>query len=73
MPPFEDARYTAMALTVRQINSTKPSTKIITLSDGLGLELRISPNGSRGWRLRYTRPNGLPLHSSIATASHFDI
>lgn len=47
-----------MALTIRQINATKPGTKIITLSDGMGLELRISTNGSRGWRLRYTRPNG---------------
>ncbi|PRY66305.1 integrase [Vreelandella songnenensis] len=47
-----------MALTIRQINTTKPSTKIISLSDGLGLELRIWPDGRRGWRLRYTRPNG---------------
>lgn len=47
-----------MSLTIRQINATKPGTKIITLSDGMGLELRISTNGSRGWRLRYTRPNG---------------
>lgn len=47
-----------MALTTRQINATKPGTKIVTLSDGMGLELRITTNGSRGWRLRYTRPNG---------------
>lgn len=47
-----------MALTVRQINSTKPSTKILALNDGQGLELRIWPDGRRGWRLRYTRPNG---------------
>ncbi|MBZ5486482.1 integrase arm-type DNA-binding domain-containing protein [Halomonas aquamarina] len=47
-----------MALTTRKINATKPGAKIVTLSDGMGLELRISPNGSRGWRLRYTRPNG---------------
>lgn len=47
-----------MALTTRQINATKPGTKIVTLSDGKGLELRITTNGSRGWRLRYTRPNG---------------
>lgn len=58
MPPFEESRYTFMALTTRQINATKPGTKIVTLSDGMGLELRISTNGSRGWRLRYTRPNG---------------
>ena len=47
-----------MALTVRQINATKPSTKIVALNDGQGLELRIWPDGRRGWRLRYTRPNG---------------
>ncbi len=47
-----------MPLTIRKIETTKPGPKSIALSDGLGLELRISPNGSRGWRLRYTRPNG---------------
>lgn len=47
-----------MPLTVRQINATKPGAKIITLSDGQGLEHRIWPDGRRGWRLRYTRPNG---------------
>ncbi|WP_374694431.1 Arm DNA-binding domain-containing protein [Halomonas sp. SpR8] len=36
-----------MVLTVRQINATKPDTKIVTLSDGQGLELRILPNGKR--------------------------
>lgn len=55
---FEDTRYTTMPLTVRKIETTKPGPKSIALSDGMGLELRISPNGSRGWRLRYTRPNG---------------
>lgn len=47
-----------MALSICQVNVTKPSTKIVTFSDGMGLELRISTNGSHGWRLRYTRPNG---------------
>ncbi|MAM59070.1 MAG: integrase [Salinicola sp.] len=47
-----------MPLTSRKIETTKPGPKTIALSDGLGLELRISPNGHRGWRLRYTRPNG---------------
>lgn len=47
-----------MALTIRKIETTKPGTKEISLSDGLGLELRISPKGRKGWRLRYTRPNG---------------
>lgn len=47
-----------MPLTARKIETTKPGPKTVTLSDGSGLELRISPNGKRGWRLRYTRPNG---------------
>ncbi|WP_299256949.1 integrase arm-type DNA-binding domain-containing protein [uncultured Kushneria sp.] len=47
-----------MSLTVRKIEKTKPGEKPIALSDGLGLELRISPNGSKGWRFRYVRPNG---------------
>lgn len=47
-----------MALTIRQISTTKPGTKVVSLSDGQGLELRIWPDGRRGWRLRYTRPNG---------------
>ncbi|MFC0269299.1 Arm DNA-binding domain-containing protein [Kushneria aurantia] len=54
---FEDARYTTMSLTVRKIEKTRPGEKPIALSDGLGLELRISPNGSKGWRFRYVRPN----------------
>ncbi|MCM2973354.1 tyrosine-type recombinase/integrase [Larsenimonas suaedae] len=47
-----------MPLTVRKIEATKPGPKPITLIDGSGLQLVISPKGSRGWRLRYTRPNG---------------
>ena len=47
-----------MPLTIRKIETTTPGSKEVTLSDGLGLELRISPKGRKGWRLRYTRPNG---------------
>lgn len=64
---FDNARYTTMTLTIRQINATKPSTKIVSLSDGQGLELRVSPNGSRGWRLRYTRPNGKRNMTSLGS------
>ncbi|OAL57554.1 hypothetical protein A6R74_12345 [Halomonas sp. ALS9] len=45
--------YASMALTVRQINSTKPSTKILALSDGQGLELRIWPNAANQPRHRF--------------------
>ncbi|KAA0010750.1 DUF4102 domain-containing protein [Billgrantia pellis] len=47
-----------MPLTIRKIETSKPGPKVTTLTDGMGLQLVISPNGSRGWRLRYTRPNG---------------
>lgn len=47
-----------MPLTIRKIEASKPGPKVTTLTDGMGLQLVISPNGSRGWRLRYTRPNG---------------
>lgn len=47
-----------MPLTIRKIEATKPGPKPVTLIDGAGLQLVISPSGSRGWRLRYTRPNG---------------
>ncbi|MCM2972905.1 Arm DNA-binding domain-containing protein [Larsenimonas suaedae] len=47
-----------MPLTAQQVSKSKPGDKVITLSDGSGLELRISPNGRKGWRFRYVRPNG---------------
>ncbi|MBS3667095.1 tyrosine-type recombinase/integrase [Vreelandella boliviensis] len=60
-----------MALTIRQITATKPGTKIISLSDGQGLELRIWPDGRRGWRLRYTRPNG--KRNMVSLGSYPDV
>lgn len=58
IPVFGKPSYTPMPLTIRKIESTKPGPKPITLIDGAGLQLVISNTGSRGWRLRYTRPNG---------------
>jgi len=43
-------------LTDTQIKQTKPSEKVITLSDGGGLQLRIKPNGSKLWQLRFNKP-----------------
>ncbi|ABM02101.1 phage integrase family protein [Psychromonas ingrahamii 37] len=39
-----------------QIRLTKASDKVITLSDGGGLQLRIKPNGSKLWQLRFNKP-----------------
>jgi len=59
-----------MPLTARQIEKTKPSDKLITLSDGSGLELRISPNGRRGWRFRYMRPDGSRRRNMISLGAY---
>jgi integrase len=43
-------------LTDTEIRKAKPSDKVITLSDGSGLQLRIKPNGSKLWQLRFNKP-----------------
>jgi integrase len=42
-----------MALTELQIRNAKPGEKIIKLSDGGGLQLWLSPDGAKRWRLAY--------------------
>ncbi|WP_372880422.1 integrase arm-type DNA-binding domain-containing protein [Psychromonas sp.] len=39
-----------------QVEQAKSSDKVQTLADGGGLQLRIKPNGSRPWQLRYKKP-----------------
>ncbi|QUN04775.1 tyrosine-type recombinase/integrase [Shewanella yunxiaonensis] len=39
-----------------EIRAAKPKDKEYNLFDGLGLRLRIKPNGSKLWLLNYTRP-----------------
>lgn len=46
-----------MKLTARQVETAKPKEKPYKLSDGGGLYLEITPNGSRYWRMKY-RING---------------
>jgi integrase len=43
-------------LTDTKIKQTKPADKVITLSDGGGLQLRIKENGSKLWQLRFNKP-----------------
>lgn len=47
-----------MALTDLACKNTKPGPKLIKLSDGGGLQLHITPSGSRLWRVAY-RFNGV--------------
>jgi integrase len=42
-----------MALSEYQVRAARPQPKPYKLTDGLGLALLVSPNGSRLWRLRY--------------------
>jgi len=42
-------------LTNTQIEQAKPKTKVYTLSDGSGLQLRVKPNGSKLWLFDYVR------------------
>ncbi|CQJ60116.1 TPA: tyrosine-type recombinase/integrase [Yersinia enterocolitica] len=42
-----------MKLTARQVDTAKPKDKPYKLSDGGGLYLEVTTNGSRYWRLKY--------------------
>src|SRR5271166_537840 len=42
-----------MALSDAQIRAAQPGAKIIKLSDGGGLQLWLSPDGAKRWRLAY--------------------
>jgi hypothetical protein len=53
-----------MGLSQFAINNAKPKDKPYLLSDGDGLHLRIHPQGSRQWRLRFRfggKPNMMSL------------
>jgi integrase len=42
-----------MALSDLQVRNAKPGAKIVKLSDGGGLQLWVTPDGSKRWRLAY--------------------
>jgi integrase len=47
---------TAKPLTNTEIKQSKPQSKVYTLADGHGLQLRVKPNGSKLWLFDYFRP-----------------
>ena len=47
-----------MPLTDIGIRSAKPGTKIVKLSDGGGLQLWVTPDGAKRWRLAYRFAGG---------------
>src|SRR5215813_5717448 len=44
---------TAMALTDLEIRSAKPRSRLVKLSDGGGLQLWVTPDSAKSWRLAY--------------------
>ena len=50
-----------MALTELQVRSAKPQAKIAKLSDGGGLQLWVTPDGAKRWRLAYRFGGGQKL------------
>jgi len=50
-----------MPLTELQVKSAKPHVKISKLSDGGGLQLWITPDGAKRWRLAYRFGGGQKL------------
>lgn len=66
-----------MAKSTKQISDTeiraaKPKEKEYNLFDGLGLRLRIKPNGSKLWLLNYTRPTD-KKRSNLSLGSYPEI
>lgn len=49
---------TTAALTDAACRLARPTGRPYKLFDGDGLYLLIQPNGRKGWRLRYVKPDG---------------
>ena len=50
-----------MSLTELQVRSAKPRAKVSKLSDGGGLQLWVTPDGAKRWRLAYRFRDGQKL------------
>jgi len=57
-----DARclYSPPPLRDTAVKNAKPKEKTYTMGDGEGMYLKITPNGSRFWRMQYRQANGKP-------------
>lgn len=55
-----------------EIRAAKPREKEYNLFDGLGLRLRIKPNGSKLWLLNYTRPTD-KVRANLSLGSYPEI
>lgn len=51
-------------LTATQVKTLKPKDKLYTITDGKGLSLEVTPQGSKRWRFRY-RLNNKPMRKSF--------
>ena len=65
-------------LTTKEINNSKPKDKKYKLSDGQGLFLIITPNGSKLWRFKYRYQNqekeySIGIYQSITLAKAREI
>jgi hypothetical protein len=47
-----------MAMTDMEVRSAKPGARLVKLSDGGGLQLWITPDGAKRWRLAYRFAGG---------------
>lgn len=57
---------TTAPLTDAACRLAKPTDRPYKLFDGDGLYLLIQPNGRKGWRLRYVKPDGREGLTSLA-------
>ena len=59
-------------LTNTQVKQAKAKEKVYKLSDGLGLQLRVRPNGAKSWLFDYVRPFD-KKRTSIGFGSFLDV
>lgn len=55
-----------------EIKQAKPRGKVYKLADGLGLQLRVKPNGSKSWLLDYIKPH-TGKRSSLGLGSYPEV
>jgi len=61
-----------MPLTHHCIATAHPREKLYALTDGHGLHLQVTPEGSKRWRFRY-RFRRLAVRGILSTLRHFPL